>query len=51
MLAEVLKAAGRDLTRARLMAAFPAAWLDGLDLDYTAHPLTGTARVDFLPLR
>ena len=51
VLAEVLKAAGRDLTRARLMAAFPAAWLDGLDLDYTAHPLTGTARVDFLPLR
>ena len=51
VLAEVLKAAGRDLTRARLMAAFPAAWLDGLDLDYTAHPLTGTARVEFLPLR
>lgn len=51
VLAEVLKAAGRDLTRARLMAAFSAAWLDGLDLDYTAHPLTGTARVEFLPLR
>ncbi len=47
VLGEILKEAGRDLTRARLMTAFETAWTGDLQLDYAAVPLTGTERLLF----
>lgn len=51
LLAEALKAAGRDLTRAGLLRALGAAALDDIGLDYARFPLSGTDAVAFLPLR
>ncbi len=49
-LGEALKVAGRDVTRAGLLAALDDSVLQELGLDYEAHRLSGTARVDFVPL-
>lgn len=47
VLGEILKEAGRDLTRARLMTHFETAWMGDLQLDDAAAPLTGTERLLF----
>lgn len=46
VLAAAMNAAGRDLTRASLVRAFGSIRAAGLD--YSAHPLTGTDRIEIL---
>ncbi|WP_273500308.1 hypothetical protein [Paracoccus sphaerophysae] len=45
IIAAALRAAGRDLTRTRFLAAMTAADLTALGLDYRRAPLTGTREV------
>ncbi len=47
ILAEVLLATGRDLTRAGFLRAFGAAHLSDFGLDYSANALTGGAPIRF----
>lgn len=51
MLAEALKAAGRDVTRANLLQALADTVLDDIGLDYTQEPLTGTDHIALIELR
>ena len=50
MLAEALKAAGRDVTRARLLQALDETVLSDIGLDYDRHRLTGTEDIAIFPL-
>lgn len=50
VLAEALKAAGRDVTRARLLQALGETVLTDIGLDYGRHPLTGTEDIAIFPL-
>ncbi|ETX12799.1 hypothetical protein OCH239_17090 [Roseivivax halodurans JCM 10272] len=50
ILADVLVEAGRDLTHAKLVRAFGSTWLGELKLDFSAIPLTGTDRLQFVEL-
>ena len=49
VLAEALRAAGPDPTRAGLVRAFDEVVLDAYGLDYRREPLTGTSMVRILP--
>lgn len=49
LLAEALRAAGPDPTRAGLVRAFDDVVLDAYGLDYRREPLTGTSAVRILP--
>lgn len=51
VLAEALKAAGRDVSRARLVQALGETVLTDIGLDYNRYPLTGTEDVAIIPLR
>lgn len=48
--AEALKAAGRDVTRASLLTALEDSTLLDIGLNYADHPLTGTDTVVFMPI-
>lgn len=50
VLAEALKAAGRDVTRAQLLQALGETVLSDIGLDYDRHPLTGTEDIAIFPL-
>ncbi len=51
VLAEALKSAGRNLTRAKLLQALGETVLSDIGLDYHRHPLTGTEDIAIFPLR
>ncbi|ARE83588.1 hypothetical protein ROSMUCSMR3_02114 [Roseovarius mucosus] len=50
VLAEALKAAGRDVTRARLLRALGDTVLVDIGLDYARFPLTGTEEIAVVPM-